>query len=91
MFKAGFSDYCSGQMDVGEWFAGELPKMSGLGVAVYAALAVQVAANDSAKAHKTEILTGCRKVWVGGPEAELAAFKKENVEIMRKYGVTGPG
>jgi|ERR1039458_2438260 hypothetical protein len=90
LFKADFSDYCAGG-PIGEWVAGEMPKMSGRGPAVYAALLAQVAANDSAKAHKAEIVTGCRKVWVGGPEADLAAFKKENVEVMRKYGVTGPG
>jgi hypothetical protein len=90
LFKADFSDYCAG-VDIGEWFAGELPKMGGRGPIVYAALLAQVAANDSAKAHKGAILTGCRKVWVDGLEADLAAFRKENVEVMRKYGVTGPG
>jgi hypothetical protein len=85
LFKGDFSDFCSGQMDVGDWFAGELPKMTGRGPIVYAALLAQVAANDAARAHKAEILAGCRKVWVGGPEADLATFKRTNAEVMRKY------
>jgi hypothetical protein len=85
LFKSEFSDFCSGQMDVGEWFAGELPKMAGRGPIVYATLLAQIAANDAAKAHKAEVLTGCRKVWVGGPEADLASFKRENAEVIRIY------
>ena len=85
LFKSDFSDFCSGQMDVGEWFAGELPKMAGRGPIVYVTLLAQGAANDAAKSHKAEILTGCRNVWVGGPEADLAAFKGKNSDVLRKY------
>ena len=45
LFKSDFSDFCSGQMDVGDWFAGELPKMAGRGPIVYASLAATCASN----------------------------------------------
>ena len=88
-FKEQFAQLCSPSADVGAWFAAELPKMNGGGLPVYAGLCVQVAAHDAAVAHQKEILAGCHKVWVAGPEGDIAAFKKDNAGVVRKYGIAG--
>jgi hypothetical protein len=83
-FKEDFGEFCRGQ-NIGEWFSGELPKMPGMGVDVYAALCAQVAAHDAAIVHQKEIVEGVRKALVAGPEGDLADYRKQNMVVLKKY------
>ena len=83
-FEEIFGEFC-GPQDIGGWFAGNIDKTPGTGVAVFAGLCVQIAAHDTGVTHKKEIVEGCRKMWVGGPEAELADYRKRNAAVIRKY------
>ena len=86
-FKAQFGEFCCDPVGLGAWFSAELSRVPGLGAEAWLGLLLQVAGHDAGKAHQAEIVAGCRRAWVEGPEAEIAAFKRENVGVMRRYGL----